>query len=169
MRFAAALIVLAACGDDAVDLTGIYRVDSAIGSTPCGVDDVLANIPPFLKFAKDEFLGQDYFKFDGCTDEAGTDCSSAPGLFSGFFEPISDGWRSIVTSSSGAGGRCALQYDEQTAILKNELLVIDGSTFRDTVDLPDSKCEPEEAERRNKSMPCVTHSRIDATRLTMSR
>ena len=168
MRIAVLVVALAACSDDPVDLTGMYRVDSAIGAMPCGTDAPLANVPPFLKFAKDEFLGQDYFKFDSCTDEAGTDCSSAPGLFSGFFEPITDGWRAVVTSSSGSGGRCALQYFEQTAILKKMLLVIDGSSYRDTVDLPDAMCQPDEAERRNTSLPCAEHSRIDATRLTMS-
>ena len=167
MRAALLLVIAAACGggDSGTDLTGMYRVDLAIGSKPCGVDQPLAMAPAFLKFAKDEFLGQSYFKYDGCTDEAGTDCNMTGGLFSGFFEPISNGWKGVVTSSSGSGGQCALTYFEQTAILKNLTLVVDGSSFSDTVTLSEDQCEPEEAEKRGKDMPCEEHERYEATKL----
>jgi hypothetical protein len=99
-------------------------------------------------------------------DEAGTDCGSGGGLFSGFFEPIDDGWRGVVTSSSGSGGRCSLSYFEQTAILKSTMLTIDASRFSDTVDLPEDKCEPEEAEKRGDEMPCAEHEHFEATQLT---
>ena len=163
----AAILFLAACGggSSGPDLTGMYRVDVAVGSMPCGADEPLASIPPYLKFAKDEFLGQPYFKYDGCQDEAGTDCGSTGGLFSGFFEPIDNGWRGVVTSSSGSAGSCTLSYFEQTAVLKGLMLVIDGSSYRDTVDLPDAQCEPDEAEKRNTDMPCAEHERIEATQL----
>lgn len=164
---ALAFVLLAACGggSDGVDLTGMYRVDAALGSMPCGTDQPLATFPPFLKFAKDEFLGQEYFKYDGCQDEAGTDCGATGGLFTGFFEPIDDGWRGVVTSSSGSGGPCSLSYFEQTAILKKSILVIDGSQFSETVQLPADQCEPEEAEKRGKDMPCEEHERFEATKL----
>lgn len=162
---AAAVLSLTACGggSDGPDLTGMYRVDVALGSMPCGDDQPLANIPPYLKFAKDEFLGQPYFKYDGCMDEAGTDCNSTGGLFSGFFEPIDDGWMGVVTSSSGDTASCALTYFEQTAILKDLILVIDGASYSETG--PVSACEPEEAEKRNTEMPCTEHERIEATQL----
>ena len=165
MRYLA-LLVLVGCGSDNVDLTGMYRVDGAVGSAPCGTDAPLQDAPAFLKFAKDEFLGQTYFKYDGCTDEAGTDCMATGGLFSGFFEPIDGGWRGVVTSSSGGGGSCTLSYFEQTAILDDDALVIESHDYRDVVDLPDDKCEPEEAEKRGDAMPCVEHTRFDATRLS---
>lgn len=167
IRPAILAIVLAACGggDGGPDLTGMYRVDAALGSSPCGVDQPLMMFPPYLKFAEDEFLGQKYFKYDGCTDEAGTDCDGTGGLFSGFFEPIDDGWRGIVTTSSGSGGQCALGYFEQSAVLKGQQLVIEGNRYEDTVALPDDQCEPDEAERRGDEMPCAEHERIEATRL----
>lgn len=162
----ALLIGLAACGGgDGIDLSGMYRVDVAVGAMPCGEDTPLPSIPPFLKFAPDEFLGQKYYKYDGCMDEAGTDCAATGGLFTGFFEPIDDGWRGVVTSSSGSGGSCSLSYFDQTAILKQTALVIDGSSFREVVDLPEDKCDPDEAERRGDSMPCAEHERIEATKL----
>jgi hypothetical protein len=156
--------LLVACSDDTTDLTGMYRVDVAVGSMPCGADMPLPSIPPFLKFSKDEFLGQDYFKYDSCMDEAGTDCSATGGLFSGLFEPIDDGWRGVVTSSSkGSGTMCTLTYFEQTAILKGAALVVDGASFTEMLEL--ANCEPEEAENRGKDMPCLEHERIDATKL----
>jgi len=164
---ALAFLVLAACGggSSGIDLTGVYRVDLAIGSMPCGNDLPLTDISPFLRFGKDEFLGQPYFKYDGCTDEAGTDCGNTGGLFTGFFEPIDDGWRGVVTSSSGSAGQCALSYFEQTAILKNMILVIEGAHHGDTVNLPAAQCDPDEAEKRGTSMSCEEHERIEATPL----
>ena len=159
-------VALVGCSGDSVDLTGMYRVDSAVGSAPCGTDTPLQDPPAFLKFSKDEFLGQTYFKYDGCTDEAGTDCMATGGLFSGFFESIDGGWRGVVTSSAGAGGSCTLGYFEQTAILDGDALVIESHDHRDVVELPDDKCEPEAAEKRGDEMPCVEHRRFDATRLS---
>jgi hypothetical protein len=165
MRSAAILVLATACGggSSGVDLTGMYRVDVAVGSSPCGADNPIANQAPFLKFKKDDFLGQTFFAYDGCMDEAGLDCGSTGGLFSGFFEPISNGWKGVVTASSGTPASCALTYFEQTAILKDLKLVIDGSSFSETVAV--SACEPEEAEKRNTDMPCEEHERIEATKL----
>jgi hypothetical protein len=163
---AALLLVIAACGgSSSTDLTGMYRVDVAVSSMPCGNDAPIAMPPAFLKFAKDEFLGQSYFKYDECKDEAGTDCPNSGGLFTGFFEPISNGWKGVVTSSSGAGGMCSLTYFEQTAVLKDLTLVVDASSFSDDVSLPDDQCEPEEAEKRGTDMPCEEHTRFEATKL----
>jgi hypothetical protein len=158
------LLALGACGGgDSVDLTGMYRVDTAVGSMPCGTDEPLATFPAFLKFSKDEFLGQSYFKFDECTDEAGTDCPNTGGLFNGFYESISGGWRGVVTGSLPNDTNCALSYFEQTAMLKNTMLVIESKRLSDSVDLPAAECEPKEAEKRKDSMPCVEHKRFDAT------
>lgn len=168
MRTLAILLVLGACGSDSTDLTGIYRVDSAVGSMPCGSDAPLPTFPAFLKFAKDEFLGQSYFKFDECNDEAGTDCPNMGSLFNGFFEPISGGWRGVVTSSSGSGTSCSLSYFEQTAILKNDLLVVESKTLDGDFMIPEAQCEPKEAEKRKDAMTCVEHERMDATRLSTS-
>jgi len=159
---------LGACGggDGGVDLTGVYRVDSAARSEPCGMDAPDPAAPPFIRFAKDELFGAPYFSYEGCMDEAGTDCGGGIGIFGGLFEPIDGGWRGVVTSSSGTGGTCILGYYEQTAILDGTTLVIEGNRYGETVELPEAQCEPEEAERRNDAMPCEEHTRVDATRLT---
>jgi hypothetical protein len=156
---------LAACGDDGVDLRGTYRVDLAVGSAPCGDDQRLDTVAAFLRFNREDLFGSPYYTYDGCTDEAGTDCSSMGGLFGGFYEPIDDGWLGVITSSSGSGGSCLLNYLEQTATLEGEVLSIEVNEYRDEVELPDEMCQPEEAEARGDSMPCVEHTHIDATRL----
>jgi hypothetical protein len=157
-------LVVGGCGGgDPVDLSGVYRVDVAVESAPCGADTPTISPPAYVKLGKESLFGQQYFDYATCTDAAGTDCAGG-GLFSGFFEPIDDGWRGVVTSSSGSGGSCSLGYFEQTAILTDGMLVIEASTYRDTVDLAAEQCQPEEAERRGDTMPCEEHTRVDATR-----
>lgn len=160
--------IVGACGGDdgGIDLTGIYRVEAAIGSAPCGTDVPDPDAPPFLRFTKEEILGAPYFAYEGCMDEAGTDCGGGAGVFGGVFEPIDGGWRGVVTSSSGTGGTCALGYFEQTALLDGTMLVIESNRHGETVALPEAQCRPEEAEKRGDAMPCEEHVRIDATRLT---
>jgi hypothetical protein len=48
----AVVVLVAACGPDEVDLTGMYRVDTNVGSRPCGADQPLMMQPPYVKFAK---------------------------------------------------------------------------------------------------------------------
>jgi hypothetical protein len=165
MRRAALLVVVAvaACNDD-VDLTGIYKVDSNVASMPCGADAPIADPPVALKFAKANFFGAEYFSYQTCDDLAATMCSTG-GLFdAGFSEPIDSGWRGIVTSSGGGGSLCTISYTEQTAILRGSQLVIESSRYSEQVDNTTTLCSPEEAERRNTSMPCASHERIEATK-----
>jgi hypothetical protein len=164
VRALAAVILLAACGPDEVDLTGMYRVDADVGSMPCGTDQPVMMPPPYLKFAKGEFLGAEYFAMLTCSDEAGTNCSGG-GLFGDSFpEPIDGGWRGILSSASGTS-TCVLAYTDQTAILGlNGKLVVDVATHGEEASTSTS-CTAEEAEKRGKAMPCLEHERIDATRL----
>ncbi|MGE0869549.1 MAG: hypothetical protein AB7P03_13365 [Kofleriaceae bacterium] len=164
MRWLPLLVLLAGCNDD-IDLTGIYRVDVNVSSAPCGADQPVANGPAYLSFYKDEFFGQDYFAYDECNDPEAIDCPIGGGLFSGFYEPIDDGWLGRASSSAGFGGTCGLAYMEQTAVLNGNVLVFELAHYQDEVQLPDDECEPEEAERRGDSMPCLEHQRIEATKL----
>ena len=151
------------CGGD-VDLSGIYRVEVAVASRPCGADAPVTSGPSFVKLTKANLFGTDYFAYDGCTDEAGTDCASIGGLFGGFFEPIDGGWRSFSSYASNSGLNCTLGISDTTAILDGTRLVVDGSTYEDRVELPEEQCTPEEAERRGDAMPCTKHERVEATR-----
>lgn len=166
MRSAAlALIVTAACATDHIDLAGTYRVDSDVGSAPCGTDQPIPDAPAFLIFKKGDLFGSTYYAFDGCTDQAGTMCPITGSVFDSFAEPIDHGWRGRVSNASSSSGNCLLAYLERTAILRGNQLVIESHDYRDTVVLPDAMCQPSEAETRGASMPCTEQSRIDATKL----
>ena len=163
MRALAAVVLLAACGPDEIDLTGIYRVDADVASMPCGGDQPVATPPPYLKFAKGAFLGAEYFSMLTCSDEAGTNCTGG-GLFGdSFAEPIDVGWRGVVYSASGST-TCLLSYSDSTAILDGTKLVVESTTYSEETQTA-SECTAEEAERRNTKMPCSEHEQIDATRL----
>ena len=155
--------LVAGCSD--VDLTGIYRVDVDVASKPCGDDVPVTSGYAFVRLIKGELFGTEYFAYDGCNDEAGSDCSSVGGLFGGFFEPIEDGWRGRSSFASNSGLNCSLAITETTAILSGDQLVIDGSTHEDRIEISEDKCTPEEAEQRGDAMPCTEHGRIEATRL----
>ncbi|HEY5923843.1 MAG TPA: hypothetical protein VIV11_19315 [Kofleriaceae bacterium] len=162
MKASAVIVLLAACGPDEIDLTGIYRVDADVASMPCGADQPVAMPPPYLKFAKGAFLGAEYFSMLTCSDEAGTNCTGG-GLFGdSFAEPIDGGWRGVIYSASGTM-TCLLAYTEQTAILDGAHMVVDTTTYSE--EDPTAECTAEEAERRNTQMPCTEHEQIDATRL----
>ncbi|HUS31647.1 MAG TPA: hypothetical protein VMZ53_24255 [Kofleriaceae bacterium] len=157
------VLVVASCNDD-VDLTGIYKVDADVASMPCGTDQAVTNPPVALKFGKGEFFGAEYFSYQECDDVAATMCSSG-GLFdASFSEPIDGGWRGIVTSSGGSGTMCTISYTEQTAVLHGSLLIIEMSQYSAQVDNTPTLCSTDEADRRNTSMPCGEHERIEATK-----
>ena len=165
MRMLSLLLVISACGSADVDLTGVYRVDSAIGSSPCGADATIT-YDAFVRFERMEILGTPFFTYEGCTDEAGTDCTSNGGIFGSFGEPIDGGWKGTLTSSSSGGTSCLLGYNEQTAILRGSALTIEVSQYlEDVPGLSEEQCDPDEAERRNTSMPCEEHELVEATRL----
>ncbi len=161
LLIAAVLCGIAGCGDDPIDLTGIYQVQSQVGSMPCGADMPVMMPAAYLKFHKENFFA-DYFTFDECKDAAATDCTPSGGLFSGLFEPIDNGWRGIASSSSGQGGRCVLSYNFDTAILNGSHLVVEHHQYVDDTDRPEAECTTDKAEALGDKMPCEEHELIDA-------
>ena len=165
MKRAALALMLAACGVDEVDLTGLYRVDADVSSTnSCDNDQPVTNPPIALKFSQGNLFGSEYFYYDECGDLAGANCSGS-GLFgTSFAEPIDGGWRGTVTASGGTAPNCVISYTDQTAILHGTLMIVEISTYSEGV-TTDAECAPEEAEKRGKKMPCTAHERIEATKL----
>ena len=164
MRIITALVLLAGCSSD-TDLSGVYRVDLDVDSMPCGNDQPAAMSPAYIKFNKVDFFGQTTFSFQTCDDAAGTNCMSG-GLFFGFFsEPIDNGWRGEVTTSSGGGTSCALSYQNDTAILTGAKVVVEHNNYGDILTLPDAQCTTDEAGKRGTSMTCKEHERIEATKM----
>jgi hypothetical protein len=156
----------AACGGGDVDLTGVYRVDRAVASSPCGEDQPVADPPAYLEFSRGDLFGNAFYSYVECTDAAATDCVSVGGVFEGFFEPRDDGWGGFASSASGSDAACQLRIDDRSATLREDVLVIEEHVYReDDVALPPGGCLPDEAEVRGEAMPCVAHSRIVATRI----
>lgn len=160
------LCVVAACGTDSADLSGVYRVESAVGSVTCETDAAI-EFAAFVRFTEQELLGQPFYAYDGCTDETATECSSIGGLLGGFFEPIDDGWLGRSSfSSGGGGGTCSLGVTRQTAILKGATLTIEATSHQDDVEgLSVDDCSPAEAERREDEMPCTGHQLVVTTKI----
>jgi len=154
--------VLAGCGDDPVDLSGTYEVQSHVASTPCGTDVPVMMPALYLKLEKMNFIA-DYFDVAECKDAAATDCQPG-GLLSGLFEPIDGGWRGVATTSSGVGGSCILGYLETTAKLNGSHLVVESTQYRDSSGRPEAECTTDKAEELGKKMPCAEHEQIDAER-----
>ena len=156
----------AACGGDDVDLTGVYRVDRAVASMPCGEDVPVADPPAFLKFSKGDLFGSPFYSYVECTDAAATDCAPGFGLFDGYFEPFDDGWSGYTSSSSGSDADCLLRIDDRTATLRGDVIDVEAYVYSEEhVALPPGGCQPEEAEARDDAMPCVSHEQILATRV----
>jgi hypothetical protein len=165
---AALVCLLAACGSDDVDLGGMYQVDTAVESEPCGTDAPQAMPPAFLKFEKMEFFGEEYYSMEECTDAAGSDCSGG-GLFGdSFYEPIVNGWRGVLTSSSSGGSSdpmCRLFFSESSALLMGTTLTVESTDYSEEVANTEALCSTDEAERRGDSMACTRHEQLDATKL----
>jgi hypothetical protein len=164
-----ALVFLAACGLDDIDLGGVYQVTSAVGSAPCGTDEPIA-FAPFVHFERRELAGSPFYAFDGCAEAQAANCTAVGGFIGGFFEPIDDGWLGFASFSSGGGdaGDCRLGVTEQTAIRDGATLTIEVRTFEDTVeDLAAEFCTPADAELRfaGTLLACVDHRRAVATKI----
>jgi len=160
--FLLGVLCVQACNDD-VDLTGVYEVTASVGGQPCGNDMPVVSTPPFLKFYKQDILGQDFFAYDGCTDATANECQNIGGLFGGFYEPTDTGWYGYTSFAVGGGSDCTLGYQYQSADRSGDDMVLDSATYSE--DASGAACESDEAKRRGKSMPCVQHTRIDATKI----
>lgn len=156
-----AVLAASACSDDPIDLSGIYQVQSHVGSKPCGTDLPVMMPAVYLKLEKMNFFA-DYFAVSECPDATGVGCSGG-GLFDGLFEPIDNGWRGVATSSSPAApDRCALSYNEDTAILNGSHLTVESSHHVSFDNRPMAECTTDKAEELAKSLPCEEHEVIEA-------
>jgi len=171
MRAAMVVVLLGGRGggEDPMDLTGVYQVSSVARSAPCGDDMPAVSPPAYVKLSKDKIFGQDYFKYEECTDAAGTDCMDG-GVFFGvsFFEPIDGGWKGEVTGSSSGGSSdpmCLLSYSLSTALLDGAALTVETTEYSDEVANTEQLCTTDEADRRGTSMTCDEHLLLMATKL----
>jgi hypothetical protein len=158
------LLLVAACSSSSgVDLGGVYMVTSDVSSSPCGTDTAVPMPPAYVKFSSDDLLGTKIWTYVPCMDAAGTMCDS---FGDSFAEPIDNGWRGVESSDSFSGSTCTLGYFLHTAVLQGKtMLVLEASDYIDSPMLDQAHCTTDEAEKRNTTMPCDMHERIEATKL----
>ncbi|HEY5923844.1 MAG TPA: hypothetical protein VIV11_19320 [Kofleriaceae bacterium] len=149
----------AACTQDFVDLTGVYRVDENVLSMPCGMDAPVAAPWPYLEIAESTQLAG--FWLRRCSDRATTNCVGDI-VLDALSQPTGEGWLGEITGTSGTSP-CTLVYVVQSARLDGEHLIFVVEEHREEV--PDFECSIYEAQLRSTLMPCTKHERFDATRL----
>jgi hypothetical protein len=153
------LVLLAGCwGKAPIDLSGVYRVTSHVGSA-CATDE-----PVDLPYAYVRMYSGDGYTMDACGSPMADSCT----MVAVFPDPVSDdGWEeqggSITLIAELA--ECQLMYRAATALLDEGTLVVDTTVRMESVSVNSPACTPDEAVKRAASMPCVSHERIVATEL----
>jgi hypothetical protein len=155
MRWSIIVVTLAGCTSTSntappVDPTGVYRVDSHVGSQ-CAIDQPVANPETSLTVT----MTADGIKIDEGIDTGGPGfamSNMAPGRWSGF----------AANAQSVENGRvCLLTYREHTAVFEGDHLVFEDTTYG--IQFGPIDCTVDAAVSHGKTMPCETHERIDAT------
>ncbi|MCC6996569.1 MAG: hypothetical protein IT370_18295 [Deltaproteobacteria bacterium] len=160
MRIAAIFVLVATlaagCGDDGVDISGMYMATME-SSDPDGCGPGAEPTPRtmFFQIKEDTFFGAKFYSLSKCTSQMVNSCTGG-GLFAGapLSESISDGWKGKISVSSGDSTSCSLQYGEATATLINGTLRYESKKFGVSAMSGISDCSTDEAEKRGKSMPC---------------
>jgi hypothetical protein len=160
----ALLLCAGACGGG-TDLEGTWQVTyHTQNDADCAVEGAAQTDVAFMKFAKQDFLGQKFLQLSLCGDATETSCSSA-GLYL-FAEEIDSGYRAQYSSSSGGGdfGDCLLGYGEATAVRTDDTVRVEMRAYSDTVTgLSTDQCSTDEAGSRGDSMPCESFEVLEGT------
>ncbi|CAN5699955.1 hypothetical protein BH11MYX2_BH11MYX2_20780 [soil metagenome] len=157
MKALLALVLLAACGTDDIDLSGAYEITSEVDSMPCGADQPVVDGATFLVFKKEDLFGTDYFTFSECMDAAATDCSSTGSLFNSLTEPTDQGWNGHITSWSGSNGQCGMSVIDENALLSGNTLTLDVTDRSGTIALPDGECTQDAPDDHVDELGCDEH------------
>ena len=141
-----------------IDPTGVYHVESRMLSAPCGADEPAFVVEPDMRVTD---IDNNYVVVWSCTPD-GQNCT-----YRSFEYPIEDGWRGLTAYMSirEQPSECYLGYSELDLYLVDTTLTIETMDYRETIDVDSPACIYEEALRRGATMPCITHERIDATKL----
>jgi hypothetical protein len=165
VKHAALVVVLAGCwGKAAIDISGTYRVGSHVASA-CS-DDVPVAMPAAYLRLYSEQRRPDGYAMDACSSIDAATCSYA-GRFN---DPFDDGWsRSdeiLIVVSDDYPAQCQLQKIEGTALIDEQTLTVEITTYTMAFDSSSPACI-EHGESYYRDLPCTLHERLVATRLTI--
>jgi hypothetical protein len=157
-------LLAAGCSSaDPVDLTGVYRVDDYLASSPCGSDYPQPYPPASLKLSDDVAGGEPYIAVDECDHLDGTQCRSF--AVAGLFDRIGDTWGIREGFAATVNGACSMLWVDSIATLDGSQLTFEYTRYEGSVTTPPESCTKAEAEARGDSLMCEAHMLLHATKL----
>lgn len=170
IRTAVLVLLVAGCGNDAIDLSGVYEVVYHTRSDDdCEAEGPAQTDPPYFRLQRETFFDVDVFTFSACDGPTEDACEESAGLLSAltFQQPVDGGWLGEVSAVSVNGANCELTYAVSSARLQDDGTVrIVARTYGEALAVPAEQCKYQLAELRNTSMPCVGHQ-VMVGRLTL--
>ncbi len=161
MRAILFAVLLAACGGDPPDITGLYMTTShqaAQGACEGGTD--IGAMPPYFRIEEREILGAPYQTRIDCQDMEETSCTGGGGIL---VEETDDGYRGDAYVASGDSSGCTLVYSSYEAALDGDQLTYQNYNYSESG--PIDPCTTDEAEARKGDMPCAGYEIIVGTRI----
>jgi len=158
--YIAAVLALAACGDDGDDAStfvGLYEVTHHTrNETACDQEGPASDDFTHFALTEGDLFGQSYLSFGECTSADPASCQNL-GIFSAYIR-FGGAWTNELHSSSGGGdASCFLGYVHGTMTKLDEPgeLRFETRVYNEEDDtLSEEECDPDTAEARGDDMPC---------------
>jgi hypothetical protein len=154
-------VLVAGCGGDPPDITGLYMTishEAAQGACEGGED--LGAVPPYFRIEEREILGAPYHTRIDCQDTDETSCTGGGGIL---IDGTDDGYRGDAYVASGDSTACTLAYSSYEASLDGDQLTYENYNYSDSG--PIDPCTTDEAEARKDDMPCAGYEIIVGNRI----
>lgn len=154
-------VLLAACGSDPPDITGLYMTSShQTAQGACEGGEELGAVPPYFRIEEREILGAPYHTRIDCQDMDETSCTGGGGIL---VEGTDDGYRGDAYVASGDSSGCTLAYSSYEASLDGDELTYRNYNYSESG--PIDPCTTDEAEARKDDMPCAGYEIMIGSRI----
>jgi hypothetical protein len=155
------LLLLAACGSDPPDITGLYMTTAHEESgEACSGGETPADSPPYFRIEEREILGVPYRTRSDCDDTEPSSCSGGGGLL---VEETDDGYSGEAYISSGDPTSCTLVFSFYQASLDGDQLSFENLNYSESGAI--DPCTTDEAQARGDQMPCISYELIVGVRV----
>lgn len=154
-------LLLAACGDDPPDITGLYMTTSHEASaTACSGGTTPDGSPPYFRIEEREILGVSYRTRTDCQDTTAASCTGGGGIL---VEETDTGYRGDAYVAFGDPAACTLYYSSYEASLEGDQLSFETLNYSESGAI--DPCTTDEAEARRDEMACVSYDLIVGVRV----
>jgi hypothetical protein len=155
------VLLLAACGGDPPDITGLYMTTShEAAADSCQGGTTPADSPAYFRIEEREILGAAYRTRIDCADTEMSSCTGGSGIL---VEETDDGYRGDAYISSGDPAACTLIYSSYDAALSGDQLIFENYNYSESGAI--DPCTTDEAEARGADMPCSSYEIIAGVRV----